>query len=60
MMTLHARPIDPQLPLSLLFLAVAEGARQEIQRYRAAEAEREEAYEFERAMEEPERWDGLL
>ena len=60
MMTMHSRGIDPQLPLSLLFLAVAEGARQEIHRMRAADAEREERAEFERAMEEPERWDGLF
>ena len=53
------RPVDPQLPLSLLFLAVVEGKRQERSR-RAVEIERDEIREFELAQEDPERWDGMV
>lgn len=60
MINLHARTIEPQLQLSLLFFAVAEGTRQELQRRSAAEEQREEVYDFERKYEEPERWDGML
>jgi hypothetical protein len=62
MTNLHARTIEPQLQLSLLFFAVAEGTRLELQRRSIpiVEAPPEETYDFERKYEEPERWDGLL
>jgi hypothetical protein len=58
-MNTHLRSADPQLPLSLLFLAVVENARQE-RHMRVVEAEQNEIREFEMMHEEPERWDGLL
>ena len=58
-MNTMTRPVDPQLPLSLLFLAVVESTRQERTR-RTIEAERDELREFELAQEEPERWDGMV
>jgi hypothetical protein len=58
-MNTMTRPVDPQLPLSLLFLAVVESTRQERTR-RTAEVEREEIRDFELAQEDPERWDGMV
>ena len=53
------RNVDPQLPLSLLFLTIVESTRQERTR-RTVEIEREEIREFELAQEDPERWDGMV
>jgi hypothetical protein len=58
-MNTHLRSADPQLPLSLLFLAVVENARHE-RHMRVAESEQDEIREFERLLEEPERWDGMV
>jgi hypothetical protein len=58
-MNTYLRSADPQLPLSLLFLAVVENARQERHK-RSADAEQDEIREFERTLEEPERWDGMV
>ena len=57
-MNVHAHPTDAQLPLSILFLAMTDSARQEPQRAVHPKSETRTA-ERETAYEEPERWDGM-
>jgi hypothetical protein len=58
-MSTHVRANDPQLQLSILFLAIADSKRHEAQR-RVTENEQTSPDETEWMHEEPERWDGLL
>ena len=55
MMNLLVQPCDPRIPLSILLLSINENVRQ--QRFEMARKEKEA--EIERALEEPERWDGM-
>jgi hypothetical protein len=54
----HTHPIDAQLSLSMLFLALAEGIKPDAERatLRGGEVSRRER---EVPYEEPQRWDGL-
>ena len=58
MISTHAHPIDTQLSLSILFLALSENAQEEPRRAAIAKSERP-VRERETTYEEPERWDGL-
>ena len=58
-MSTHVRANDPQLQLSILFLAIADSKRHETQR-RTSENEGTTPDEAEWIHEDPERWDGML
>jgi hypothetical protein len=59
-MTPSLQPIDPQLSLSILFLALSDRRMQEITRRLEKEQDRLSRQIELMQQEEPERWDGLL
>jgi hypothetical protein len=59
-MTPSLHPIDPQLSLSILFLALSDHHMKELSRRVEAEQDRLSRQIELMQQEEPERWDGLL
>jgi hypothetical protein len=59
-MTHSLHPIDPQLSLAILFLAISDHRSQEVANRMEREQDRLSRQLELMQQEEPERWDGLL